>query len=130
MSYLKQITMVFLIAILGVGSVMATEEAKYTVTLTEDDFEVRAYQPHILAETIVEGKFDGAGNKAFGRLFKYITGNNTSRQRIQMTAPVAQAPESEKIKMTSPVGQQQVNDNWAVSFMKIAIALPVKLAIW
>ncbi|HHX34294.1 MAG TPA: heme-binding protein [Gammaproteobacteria bacterium] len=117
MSYLKQITMVFLIAILGVGSVMATEEAKYTVTLTEDDFEVRAYQPHILAETIVEGKFDGAGNKAFGRLFKYITGNNTSRQSIQMTAPVAQAPESEKIKMTSPVGQQQVNDNWAVSFM-------------
>ncbi|HZJ92089.1 MAG TPA: heme-binding protein [Thiopseudomonas sp.] len=96
---------------------MATEEAKYTVTLTEDDFEVRAYQPHILAETIVEGKFDGAGNKAFGRLFKYITGNNTSRQSIQMTAPVAQAPESEKIKMTSPVGQQQVNDNWAVSFM-------------
>ena len=96
---------------------MATEEAQYTVVLKEADFEVRDYKAHILAETLVESQFGSAGNKAFGRLFKYITGNNTSRQTIEMTAPVVQAPESEKIKMTSPVGQQQVNDKWAISFM-------------
>lgn len=117
MSYLKQIIYVFLIAFFGVGQSMATEEAEYTVILTEDNFEVRAYAPHILAETLVEGKFGSAGNKAFSRLFKYITGNNTARQNIQMTAPVAQASNNEKIQMTAPVGQQQINDNWAVSFM-------------
>ena len=117
MSYFKQIIFVFLIAVFGAGNLMATEEAEYTVLLQENDFEVRDYKTHILAETLVEGKFGSAGNKAFGRLFKYITGNNTSRQNIEMTAPIVQAPDSEKIKMTSPVGQQQVNDNWAISFM-------------
>lgn len=117
MSHLKQIIYIFLIAVFGIANVMATEEAEYTVVLTEEDFEVRAYQPHILAEISIEGEFDGAGSKAFGRLFKYITGNNTSRQSIEMTAPVTQEPQSEKIKMTSPVAQQQSGDSWAVSFM-------------
>lgn len=116
-TYLKQTLCVMLIAIFGAGKLMATEEAQYSVLLKEADFEVRDYQAHILAETLIEGKFSGAGNKAFGRLFKYITGNNTSRQKIEMTAPVVQAPDSEKIKMTAPVGQQQVNDHWAISFM-------------
>lgn len=117
MSHLKQIIYIFLVAVFGVANAMATEEAEYTVVLTEEDFEVRAYQPHILAETSIEGEFDGAGSKAFGRLFKYISGNNTSRQSIEMTAPVTQEPQSEKIKMTSPVAQQQSGDSWAVSFM-------------
>lgn len=117
MSYFKQIIFVFLIAVFGAGNLMATEEAEYTVLLQEKNFEVRDYKAHILAETLVEGKFSSAGNKAFGRLFKYITGNNTSRQNIEMTAPIVQAPDSEKIKMTSPVGQQQIKDKWAISFM-------------
>ena len=116
-SHLKQTLCVVLIATFGAGNLMATEEAQYSVLLKEADFEVRDYQAHILAETLIEGRFANAGNKAFGRLFKYITDNNTSRQTIEMTAPVVQAPESEKIKMTSPVGQQQVSDNWAISFM-------------
>lgn len=117
MPYLKQIVSFFLMTAFAAGHVLATEEAKYTVLLKEENFEVRAYEPHILAETIVEGEFDGAGSKAFGRLFKYITGNNTARQNIDMTAPVVQTASSEKIKMTSPVGQQRLNDQWVISFM-------------
>lgn len=117
MSHLRRMLYIFLITLLGIANAMATEEAQYTVVLAEDDFEVRAYQPHILAEISIEGEFDGAGSKAFGRLFKYISGNNTSRQSIEMTAPVTQEPQSEKIKMTSPVAQQQSGDSWAVSFM-------------
>lgn len=117
MRYFKQIVCFVLIAIFAARYSIATEEAQYTTILKEADFEVRAYQPHILAETIVAGEFEGAGSQAFGRLFKYISGNNTSRQNIKMTRPVAQTAGSEKINMTSPVGQQQFNNNWAVSFM-------------
>ncbi len=117
MPYLKHTLYFFLIAAFAAGNVMATEEAKYTVSVKEDNFEIRTYAPHILAETLVEGEFYDAGSKAFGRLFKYITGNNTARQNIDMTAPVGQAPSSEKIKMTSPVGQQKLNEQWAISFM-------------
>jgi hypothetical protein len=41
---------VFLIAYTGEG--MAYEEAKYTVIMKEESFELRRYQQHIVAETI------------------------------------------------------------------------------
>lgn len=117
MTALEQVAAVIFGAILGAGNAMAVEEAQYTVVLEEQNFEVRNYEPHVVAETLVNGDFDKAGSKAFSRLFDYISGNNTSSQKIAMTAPVAQEAESEKIDMTSPVGQQQVNGKWAVSFM-------------
>lgn len=117
MTYVKRAVWVILFAMLGIGSTMATEEAKYTVVVKKQRFEVREYEPHILAETIVGGDFDNAGSDAFSRLFKYISGNNKPRQHIEMTAPVAQGAESQKIDMTSPVGQQAAGGNWAVSFM-------------
>jgi hypothetical protein len=117
MTHLKQTVGIVFLTILGLGNVMATEEAEYTVVLKDQDFEVRDYAPHILAENVVDGKFSNAGNKAFGRLFKYISGDNTSQQKIEMTSPVAQEAESEKIDMTSPVGQKRENDSWVVSFM-------------
>ena len=104
------------------ATTMATEEAEYTVLLKEGNLEVRQYQPHIVAETVVDKEFEDAGSEAFGRLFKYISGNNQSQQEIAMTAPVGQVAggqeiESQEIDMTAPVGQTQVDGKWAVSFM-------------
>jgi hypothetical protein len=65
----------------------------------------------------VEGDLEEAGNKAFNRLFRYISGDNRSRIKVAMTAPVSQQPMGEKIKMTAPVGQRRVQEKWAVSFM-------------
>jgi len=93
------------------------EKAKYTVVEKEGKFEIRQYQSHIIAETIVEASFDNAGNIAFRRLFDYISGQNRNRQSIAMTAPVNQKGGSEKIAMTAPVNQQKSEDKWAVSFI-------------
>lgn len=103
--------------IIGVKESMAIEEAVYIVVLKEGVFEIRDYAPHILAETIVEGKMKEAGSKAFSILFKYISGDNRSQGKIEMTTPVSQTPRGEKIEMTAPVGQQYVQGQWAVSFM-------------
>lgn len=123
----KSTLVVLFILLLGAGKAMASEEADYTLVLKEGNFEVRTYAPHVLAETLVKGGFGNVGNKAFMRLFKYITGNNTSQQKIAMTSPVTQsakdqAAESEKIAMTSPVTQHQVKDSWAISFTMPAAA--------
>jgi hypothetical protein len=96
---------------------MATEEAAYTVVTTDGAFEIRDYAPHVVAETLVEGNLEEAGNTAFNRLFRYISGGNRSREKVAMTAPVAQQPQGEKIAMTAPVAQQRVREQWAVSFM-------------
>lgn len=111
------ITLLTILLSLMVESVMATEEAKYTVSVKQDDLEVREYEPSIVAEVIVNDSFEDASGAAFRKLFKYISGDNTGRNKIAMTAPVAQKPEPEKIVMTSPVGQRRAEQGWAVSFM-------------
>ena len=96
---------------------MATEEAEYRVIEREGQFEIREYAEHIVAETIVAEGFEKAGNTAFNRLFRYISGDNASRQDIAMTAPVSQRAAGEKIAMTAPVSQRAAEGDWAVSFM-------------
>ena len=93
------------------------EKSKYGVVEKEGKFEVRQYQPQIIAETIVESDFDGAGNVAFRRLFNYISGENRKKESINMTAPVNQKEISEKIAMTAPVNQQQAEGKYSVSFL-------------
>lgn len=96
---------------------MAVEEAKYTVSEKQDKLEIREYAPAIIAEVIVYGDFENASSVAFRKLFNYISGENTAREKIAMTAPVSQKPQPEKIAMTSPVGQRKSGEGWAVSFM-------------
>ena len=96
---------------------MAIEEVKYKVLELEGDFELRQYQPHIVAETLVEGDFQAVGNEAFRRLFDYISGNNRKKQTIPMTAPVSQEATSEKIPMTAPVNQEKVGEKWRITFV-------------
>lgn len=96
---------------------MATEEAEYKVAQTDKNIEVRDYAPHILAEIIIAGPLEDAGNQAFRPLFKYISGDNLKNEKVSMTAPVSQQAAGEKIAMTAPVSQQASGDAWAVSFM-------------
>jgi hypothetical protein len=99
------------------GEGMAYEEAKYTVIMKERNYELRLYESHIVAETVVDGDFDKAGNEGFRRLFKYISGENQKKQSIAMTTPVSQEAGSEKIAMTAPVSQERTGDQWRIAFV-------------
>ena len=92
-------------------------EAKYSVVEKDGKFELRDYEPQIVAETIVNADFENAGDEAFERLFKFISGNNKPAKKIAMTVPVSQEPAGEKINMTVPVSQKQHRDKWIISFM-------------
>lgn len=113
---MKLVWLLLVMLLTGVRA-MAIEVAPYTVLKESGIFEVRDYEAHILAETLVDGTLEEAGNKAFRRLFDYISGANQSRDSIAMTAPVSQSPKGDKIAMTAPVGQQRSSGKWAVSFM-------------
>ncbi|NJD35528.1 MAG: heme-binding protein [Betaproteobacteria bacterium] len=93
---------------------MATDEPAYKVVGTYDTFEVRHYEPYIVAETLVRGAADEVGNQGFKLLAGYIFGGNKGARKIEMTAPVAQAPT--KIAMTAPVLQSASGDAYVVQF--------------
>lgn len=69
---------------------VVTEQQPYEVLEQRDGFELRRYPPHLLAQVEIDASFDDAGNRAFRALFRYITGNNQSQRRVDMTAPVVQ----------------------------------------
>ncbi len=100
---------------------MATEEPKYTLIEKSEAFELRAYDPRIVAETLVSGSLDEASGAGFRLIADYIFGNNTSRtggsEKISMTAPVTMEPRSEKISMTAPVSMEQMGEQWRVHFV-------------
>jgi hypothetical protein len=99
------------------GCGVSLEKAKYSVIAKAGKFEVRLYEPQVVAETLVESDFGEAGNIAFERLYGYISGQNRSKEAIAMTAPVSQEKASEKIAMTAPVNLRKAGRKWAVNFL-------------
>jgi hypothetical protein len=83
-----------------------TQQQPYELVRHYPHFELRRYPAYVVAEIRVNTTFDRAGNSAFRHLFNYISGNNTGRQKLAMTAPVIQETGSgQKIAMTAPVLQ-------------------------
>lgn len=68
------------------------KSAKYEVVKTLDRVEIRRYPSLVTARVCGE-------NEGFDILFRFITGKNTQKAKVQMTAPVV----SERIAMTTPV---------------------------
>ena len=67
---------------------LAYEQPDYNVISQTEDYEVRRYEPFVIAETTVRDDFDGAGSQAFGILAGYIFGKNDKEEKMAMTAPV------------------------------------------
>ena len=112
-------SIIALILVVGVlaGPVMSNvEKPDYKVIQSEQNIEIRQYEPMIIAEVEVDGKREDAIRDGFRLLADYIFGNNTVEQVISMTAPVQQK-ENQKIAMTAPVQQQSMGKSWRMSFV-------------
>ncbi len=105
-------------AIVGVRH--GTEEPAYTAEQVAAGVEIRHYGPRVAAETAVASSEVAARSEGFRRLAGYIFGGNRSRQKIAMTAPVAQqdgAVRGEKISMTAPVAESATSKGeWLIRF--------------
>ncbi|CAN6442934.1 unnamed protein product [Victoria cruziana] len=102
---------------------ITVETPKYEVVSKTADYEIRRYEPSIVAEVTYDPKdMKGDRDGGFMILANYIgaLGNpqNTKPENIAMNAPVITQESAEKIAMTAPVITQE-------SAEKIAMTAPV-----
>ena len=111
------------LAACSVVGVREAEEPAFSVVERVGAVEMRQYAPRVAAETSVNGGEMEARSTGFRRLAGYIFGNNRSRSKVAMTAPVAQAKET--IAMTAPVAQaRDASGQWTIRFF-----MPAKYTI-
>jgi hypothetical protein len=84
-----------------------TQRQEFKLLQSFDDFELREYQPCVVAEVRNSGQYSSATSSAFGSLFRYISKENKTAAKIAMTAPVIAAQNQQDAKQ----------DNWSVSFV-------------
>ena len=84
-----------------------TQRQEFRVLRSYPDFEVREYQPCVIAEVRVSADYSTAASRAFSSLFGYISKGNKTSEKIAMTAPV--------IAMQKESSSD--SDEWYVSFV-------------
>ena len=109
----------FAILTLAIGDLaLALEEPAFEVVAVRDDYEVRRYEPYIVAEVdVVASSERGADNAAFGILAGYIFGDNRKRTKMAMTAPVESTQAGEKMSMTAPVESVSTDGTYTYAFV-------------
>lgn len=84
----------------GAYTIASTERVAYRTVRRLDGVEIREYPERAVATTTAPD-----ADRAFGRLFRYITGANVRDDEMAMTAPVASC--GEEIATTAPVATRQ-----------------------
>ena len=105
-----------LITIFYTNISMALEEPNYKIIKSGENYEIRKYSDRLAVE--VEFSSEDSG---FNYLFNYISGENTTSEKVSMTVPVTQ---STKIDMTAPVTQSNKDGKMLMQFY-----LPSKFSI-
>jgi hypothetical protein len=88
------------------------EQPGYRILTQDGDFEIRHYEPLLIAKTFVYGDYRTSVNVGFHRLADYILGNNTSRAETGEGFTFG----GEKIDMVAPVFQQKQHMGWEMRF--------------
>lgn len=104
------------------GSERQSDQPAYEVIKAEDAFELRKYEPMIVAQVTHSGDRRRASGQSFRRLAAYIFAQDrpAGGERIAMTAPVIQerVNQNEPIAMTSPVLQEETETGqWRMRFV-------------
>ena len=91
----------------------------YTVLEKRAGYEVRQYEGYIVAETVQAGSHDQSLNAGFRELFQYISGNNSGKAKVPMTAQVLHSGDmaGHAIPMTAPVISQSTGSQHIVAFV-------------
>ncbi|MGB0935083.1 MAG: SOUL family heme-binding protein [Alphaproteobacteria bacterium] len=82
-----------MLSLASCGVIMSArvEKPQYDILKADRAFEIRRYDPMIVAETKVQGDRSQAIRDGFQIIADYIFGENVEKRKIDMTAPVMQS---------------------------------------
>ena len=105
---IKSTLIIALFTIIYTNISMALEEPKYQILKSNKNYEIRKYKDRLAVEVTYSNEDSG-----FRYLFNYISGENTTAEKVSMTVPVTQ---SVKIDMTALVTQSKKNGKMVMQF--------------
>jgi hypothetical protein len=94
------------------------EEPAFEILKKDSEFELRSYQPMVVAEVVVQGDIADAGKEGSRLIKDYIfregahetaAADQKGRESISMTVPVTMEKMPEKISMTVPVTMESTD---------------------
>ena len=91
------LAVIFLLVVFALGWIsipLFLEKPKYSVELAERNFQIRAYEQHIIAKVITDGERQQALRNGFRPLVRYIGAKERGGNKISMTVPVMQEKNS------------------------------------
>lgn len=106
MTFLLLLPVVLAVFWFASNSRAATETPAYEVIRADEKFEIRDYPALSLATSPMAA--DGM-NGGFGNLFRFITGTNEAKEKIEMTAPVLISNTTDKKTMSFIMPQATVS---------------------
>jgi hypothetical protein len=111
------ITTSSLLAGCDVVNLRTGEEALFSSLSVNGDYEVRLYEPVIIAQTTESGTYSAATRSGYKRLTNYVSGNNLAKQTVSVNAPISVTDSKKlpKIELTLPYFEEYIDGTWVVS---------------
>jgi hypothetical protein len=100
----------------GIFGIRTEEEPRFRVLEEDGQIEVRAYEPTLVAKTIVKGSREQAMDEAFNILASYIYGENIGENKIEMTNPVFEAANRGNVLAIAQESEAAVGEEWVIAF--------------
>jgi hypothetical protein len=94
------------------------EEALFSSLAVDGDYEIRLYEPVIIAQTAVSGKYSTATRTGYNRLTDYVSGNNRAKQTVSVNPPISVISgdkKQPKVELTLPYFEEYIDGTWLIS---------------
>jgi len=100
------------------------EEALYATLFSDGDYEIRLYEPLIIAQAAAEGSYLQATRAGYTSLTAYVSGDNLAKQTVSVNPPEAVIGALPKIELTTPYFEEYLDGVWLTS-----VAMPEQYSL-
>ncbi len=100
------------------------EEALYATLFSDGDYQIRLYEPLIIAQTASGGNYLQATRSSYKRLTDYVSGNNLAQETVSVNQPMRAGGTKPNVELTTPYFEEYLSGVWLTS-----VAMPEQYSL-